>query len=189
MVRRERRAEARIARGCDGGAGTVATGRFFGTAHLAGGRAVAGKPSPCRRSASNCGAITNCACKAASGPRTKPRVPLFPYQREGMLHLAFTERALLAGRNGPGQNHPSHCRVCVATSARPGTPRARGHAPVAQDGMGGTNSAVHGIAAATRVWLAARAAQGVRPCGSINSQLSTIKQRLLYHRQLRADAG
>ncbi|MEO8429007.1 MAG: SNF2-related protein [Verrucomicrobiota bacterium] len=30
-------------------------------------------------------------------------VPLFPYQREGMLHLAFTERALLADEMGLGK--------------------------------------------------------------------------------------
>jgi hypothetical protein len=34
--------------------------------------------------------------KVQSGiyPRYETRVPLFPYQREGMLHLAFNERAL-----------------------------------------------------------------------------------------------
>lgn len=36
-----------------------------------------------------------------SAPET--RVPLFPYQREGMLHLAFTERALLADEMGLGK--------------------------------------------------------------------------------------
>src|SRR5690606_16216332 len=29
--------------------------------------------------------------------------PLYPYQREGMLHLAFTERALLADEMGLGK--------------------------------------------------------------------------------------
>src|SRR5690606_34528874 len=33
-------------------------------------------------------------------PAHETRVPLFPYQREGMLHLAFTERALLADEMG-----------------------------------------------------------------------------------------
>src|SRR5215831_10366981 len=31
------------------------------------------------------------------------QVPLYPYQREGMLHLAFTERALLADEMGLGK--------------------------------------------------------------------------------------
>lgn len=36
-------------------------------------------------------------------PAHETRVPLFPYQREGMLHLAFTERALLADEMGLGK--------------------------------------------------------------------------------------
>lgn len=36
-------------------------------------------------------------------PPHETRVPLFPYQREGMLHLAFTERALLADEMGLGK--------------------------------------------------------------------------------------
>src|SRR5437660_6062405 len=35
-------------------------------------------------------------------PAHETTVPLFPYQREGMLHLAFTERALLADEMGLG---------------------------------------------------------------------------------------
>jgi hypothetical protein len=43
--------------------------------------------------------------KVQSGewPAHETRVPLFPYQREGMLHLAFTERALLADEMGLGK--------------------------------------------------------------------------------------
>ncbi|MCU0786305.1 MAG: DEAD/DEAH box helicase, partial [Verrucomicrobia bacterium] len=43
--------------------------------------------------------------KVQSGewPLYETRVPLFPYQREGMLHLAFTERALLADEMGLGK--------------------------------------------------------------------------------------
>ena len=43
--------------------------------------------------------------KVQSGewPAQETRVPLFPYQREGMLHLAFTERALLADEMGLGK--------------------------------------------------------------------------------------
>ncbi len=36
-------------------------------------------------------------------PAHETRVPLFPYQREGMLHLAFTERAVLADEMGLGK--------------------------------------------------------------------------------------
>lgn len=43
--------------------------------------------------------------KVLSGehPLSETTVPLFPYQREGMLHLAFTERALLADEMGLGK--------------------------------------------------------------------------------------
>lgn len=36
-------------------------------------------------------------------PIQETKVPLFPYQRDGMLHLAFTERALLADEMGLGK--------------------------------------------------------------------------------------
>ncbi len=36
-------------------------------------------------------------------PAHETKVPLFPYQRDGMLHLAFTERALLADEMGLGK--------------------------------------------------------------------------------------
>ncbi len=43
--------------------------------------------------------------KVQSGewPAQETRVPLYPYQREGMLHLAFVERALLADEMGLGK--------------------------------------------------------------------------------------
>jgi hypothetical protein len=43
--------------------------------------------------------------KVQSGewPAHETSVPLFPYQREGMLHLAFTERGLLADEMGLGK--------------------------------------------------------------------------------------
>ncbi len=43
--------------------------------------------------------------KVQSGewPAHETKMPLFPYQREGMLHLAFTERALLADEMGLGK--------------------------------------------------------------------------------------
>ena len=36
-------------------------------------------------------------------PQQETKVPLYPYQREGMLHLAFNERALLADEMGLGK--------------------------------------------------------------------------------------
>ncbi len=43
--------------------------------------------------------------KVVSGeyPQQETKLPLYPYQREGMLHLAFTERALLADEMGLGK--------------------------------------------------------------------------------------
>jgi superfamily II DNA or RNA helicase len=43
--------------------------------------------------------------KVRSGefPAHETKLPLFPYQREGMLHLAFTERALIADEMGLGK--------------------------------------------------------------------------------------
>src|SRR6185503_16656337 len=43
--------------------------------------------------------------KVQSGewPAHETLMPLYPYQREGMLHLAFTERALLADEMGLGK--------------------------------------------------------------------------------------
>ena len=40
---------------------------------------------------------------AGEWPASETLAPLFPYQREGMLHLAFTERALLADEMGLGK--------------------------------------------------------------------------------------
>ena len=40
---------------------------------------------------------------AGRQPQHETLAPLFPYQREGMLHLAFTERALLADKMGLGK--------------------------------------------------------------------------------------
>lgn len=41
--------------------------------------------------------------KSGEWPAHETNVPLYPYQREGMLHLAFTERALLADEMGLGK--------------------------------------------------------------------------------------
>ena len=41
--------------------------------------------------------------QSGAWPAHETKVPLFPYQRDGMLHLAFTERALLADEMGLGK--------------------------------------------------------------------------------------
>ncbi len=41
--------------------------------------------------------------RSGSYPAQETKLPLLPYQREGMLHLAFTERALLADEMGLGK--------------------------------------------------------------------------------------
>jgi len=41
--------------------------------------------------------------RAGTYPATETKLPLLPYQREGMLHLAFSERALLADEMGLGK--------------------------------------------------------------------------------------
>ncbi len=40
---------------------------------------------------------------AGDYPANETKLPLYPYQRDGMLHLAFTERALLADEMGLGK--------------------------------------------------------------------------------------
>ena len=42
--------------------------------------------------------------QAGEWPQHETLTPLFPYQREGMLHLAFAERALLADEMGLGKS-------------------------------------------------------------------------------------
>ncbi|NCC52619.1 MAG: DEAD/DEAH box helicase [Spartobacteria bacterium] len=41
--------------------------------------------------------------RSGSYPGQETKLPLFPYQRQGMLHLAFTERAMLADEMGLGK--------------------------------------------------------------------------------------
>ena len=41
--------------------------------------------------------------RAGVFPQHETKLPLYPYQREGMLHLAFTERALMADEMGLGK--------------------------------------------------------------------------------------
>jgi len=73
-------------------------------------------------------------------PAHATTVPLLPYQREGMLHLAFTERALLADEMGLGKT--IQAIAACALLHRLGQAR-RVLVRLAQDGMGGTDSEVY----------------------------------------------
>ena len=57
--------------------------------------------------------------KVQSGewPAQETLAPLYPYQREGMLHLAFKERALLADEMGLGQDHTGHRGLRSSTAS------------------------------------------------------------------------
>ena len=71
------------------------------------------------------------------------RHPLLPYQREGMLHLAFGERALLADEMGLGKTIQA-IAACELLARRKGiAARAGGLPGLAQGGMGGADRALH----------------------------------------------
>ena len=100
--------------------------------------------------------------------------PLLPYQREGMLHLAFAERALLADEMGLGKTVQA-IAACELLARRNGVQRVLVVCPsLAQGGMGG----------ADRALLGARGAPGLRASAGAARRLS--RARLLHHRQLRA---
>ena len=52
--------------------------------------------APGSRAKKICAEIMSWGVQSGLHPAQETLVPLFPYQREGMLHLAFNERALLA---------------------------------------------------------------------------------------------
>ena len=83
--------------------------------------------------------------KVQSGewPAHETKVPLFPYQREGMLHLAFTERALLADEMGLGKTIQAIAACALLHRLGQAAPRAGRHARLAEDRVGGADSAVH----------------------------------------------
>ena len=60
--------------------------------------------------------------QAGVWPAQETLLPLFPYQREGMLHLVCAERALLADEMGLGKTaRPSpRARSCAGSAARSG---------------------------------------------------------------------
>ncbi len=85
-------------------------------------------------------------------PEHETRVPLFPYQREGMLHLAFTERALLADEMGLGKTIQA-IAACALLKRLGRAGRVLVVTPASLKGrVGGANPAVH-RSAATRLGL------------------------------------
>ena len=89
------------------------------------------------------------------------QVPLFPYQREGMLHLAFTERALLADEMGLGKTIQAIAACALLHRLGQARARAGRHARLAQDRVGGADPAVHRPAVPARLRPGA-AAEGLR---------------------------
>ncbi len=99
------------------------------------------------------------------------KLPLLPYQRDGMLHLAFGERALLADEMGLGDSAGDR-RLRAACPAQGHHEGAGGVPGFAQGGVGRADRAVH------------------RSSGKIHFRTSRSKTvrlppaRLLQHRQL-----
>lgn len=80
--------------------------------------------------------------------------PLFPYQREGMLHLAFKERALLADEMGLEKNHPGDRGLRASPPPREGAARVDRDPCLAEGRMGRANQKIYESSAAARVWRA-----------------------------------
>ena len=103
------------------------------------------------------------------------RHPLLPYQREGMLHLAFGERALLADEMGLGKTIQA-IAACELLARRKGiAPRAGGLPGFAQGGMGGADRPLHRPPGALR--LRRRVRSGSPPIASRPSSPSSITSR------------
>jgi hypothetical protein len=123
--------------------------------------------------------------KVQSGewPAHETKVPLFPYQREGMLHLAFTERALLADEMGLGKTIQAIAACALLPPAGPGPPRAGRHARLAQDEWEEQIQRFTDLPYQLGLWR--------RPDGPAPGRLTASGRRgapVLHHRQLRADA-
>ena len=89
-------------------------------------------------------------------PAQETKVPLFPYQREGMLHLAFTERALLADEMGLGKTIQAIAACALLHRLGQAATGAGRHSRFAQDRMGGADPAIHRAALSAGVRRAAR---------------------------------
>jgi len=82
--------------------------------------------------------------KVQSGewPAHETKVPLFPYQREGMLHLAFTERALLADEMGLGKTIQA-IAACALLQAWQGRTRSCSGSCFAENRVGRADSEIY----------------------------------------------
>ena len=79
------------------------------------------------------------------------QLPLLPYQREGMLHLAFGERALLADEMGLGKTVQA-IAACELLARRKGIATRAGRLPgLAQGGVGGADRPLHRASGTVRV--------------------------------------
>ena len=105
--------------------------------------------------------------KVQSGqwPAQETLLPLFPYQREGMLHLACAERALLADELGLGKTIQAVAAAAPLAAAGAGGAGAGGDACVAARRMGRRDCPLHAPASADADRAARRAAGGVHARG------------------------
>src|SRR5206468_11193335 len=99
------------------------------------------------------------------------KLPLYPYQVDGLLHLAFTERALLGDEMGLGKTAQAVAASALLRELR-GVARVLIVCPVSL--KGGPDHQVHRSDATLRAGHEARSARLLRD------------PRLLHHRQLRA---
>ena len=108
-------------------------------------------------------------------PQHETHMPLFPYQREGMMHLAFNERALLADEMGLGKTIQA-IAACALLHRMGKAGRVLVVTPASlKSRVGGTNSAFHGA------FLSA----GLR--SSPRTAPSAAASSVFYDRQLRTD--
>ena len=94
--------------------------------------------------------------KVQSGewPAQETLAPLYPYQREGMLHLAFKERALLADEMGLGKTIQA-IAACALLQRLGKASRVPGRCSrLAKDRVGRTDSTLHAPPLSPCVWLA-----------------------------------
>ena len=111
-------------------------------------------------------------------PAQETLLPLFPYQREGMLHLVCAERALLADEMGLGKTAPGRRGVRAPAPARARGTRAGGDACLPARRMGGANPPFHPPVAAN---------PGRQPRRT-SRRLRTRHRAVFHGGQLRRDA-
>ena len=105
------------------------------------------------------------------------RLPLLPYQRDGMLHLAFGERALLADEMGLGKTVQA-IAACELLARRKGIERVLVVCPASLKAEWEEQTARFADRAARSVFRRAAGTPFVLP-----------RARVLHHRELRAGAA